>query len=71
MGVLGWQVYLALSQEEAADGEGGGSVIIIAIFLVAVGQFSPAGSAKGFRDVVAHASDTPVPLRRQSCELAV
>ncbi len=46
MGILGWQVCLALSQEEAADGKGDGSVVIVAIFLVAVGQFSPAGSAK-------------------------
>jgi hypothetical protein len=46
MGILSWQVCLALSQEEAADGKGDGSVVIVAIFLVAVGQFSPAGSAK-------------------------
>ena len=46
MGILGWQVYLALSQEEAADGKGDGSVVIVAIFLVIVGQFSTAGSAK-------------------------
>ena len=44
MGVLGWQVYLALSQEDATDGKGDGSVIIVAIFLVAVGQFSPLGA---------------------------
>ena len=46
MGVLDWQVYLALLQEDATDGKGDGSVVIVAIFLVAVGQFSPAGSAK-------------------------
>ena len=44
MGVLGWQVYLALLQEDATDGKGDGSVVIIAIFLVAVGQFSPLGA---------------------------
>jgi hypothetical protein len=44
MGVLGWQVYLALLQEDATDGEGDRSVIIVAIFLVAVGQFSPLGA---------------------------
>ncbi len=43
MGILGWQVYLALSQEDATDGKGDGSVVIDAIFLVAVGQFSPLG----------------------------
>ncbi len=46
MGVFGWLVYLALSQEDATNGKGDGSVIIVAIFLVAVGQFSPRGSAK-------------------------
>ncbi len=44
MGVLGWQVYLALLQEGATDGEGDGSVVIVAIFLVAAGQFSPLGA---------------------------
>ena len=44
MGILGWQVYLALSQEDATDGEGDRSVVIIVIFLVAVGQFSPLGA---------------------------
>jgi hypothetical protein len=44
MGVLGWQVYLALLQEDATDGKGDGSVVIVAIFLVAVGQFSPLGA---------------------------
>ncbi len=44
MGVLGLQVYLALSQEDATDGEGDGSVVIVVIFLVAVGQFSPLGA---------------------------
>jgi hypothetical protein len=43
MGVLGWRVYLALLQEDATDGEGDGSVVIVAIFLVAVGKFSPLG----------------------------
>ncbi len=37
MGLLGWGVYLALSQGDSTDGEGDGSVII-ASFLVAVGQ---------------------------------
>ena len=46
MGIFGWLVYLALSQEDATDGKGDGSVIIVAVFLVAVGQFSPRGSAK-------------------------
>ena len=46
MGVFGWLVYLALSQEDSTDGKGDGSVIIVAVFLVAVGQFSPRGSAK-------------------------
>jgi hypothetical protein len=46
MGVLGWGGYLALSQGEATDGEGDGSVIIVTVLLVAVGQFSPRGSAK-------------------------
>ena len=46
MGVFGWLVYLALLQEDATDGKGDGSVIIVAVFLVAVGQFSPRGSAK-------------------------
>jgi hypothetical protein len=41
MGILGWQVYLALLQKDATDGKGDGSVVIITIFLVAVGQFSP------------------------------
>ena len=44
MGILGWQVYLALLQEDATDGKGDGSVVIVAIFLVAVGQFSPLGA---------------------------
>ncbi len=44
MGVLGWQVYLALLQEDTTDGKGDGSVVIVAIFLVAVGQFSPLGA---------------------------
>jgi hypothetical protein len=44
MGILGWRIYLALSQEDATDGEGDGSVIIVTIFLVAVGQFSPLGA---------------------------
>ncbi len=44
MGVFGWQVYLALLQENATDGKGDGSVVIVAIFLVAVGQFSPLGA---------------------------
>jgi hypothetical protein len=46
MGVFGWLVYLALSQEDATDGKGDGSVIIVAVFLVAVGQISPCGSAE-------------------------
>ncbi len=46
MGVFGWLVYLALSQEDATDGKGDRSVIIVAVFLVAVGQFSPRGSAE-------------------------
>ena len=46
MGVFGWLVYLALSQEDANDGKGDGSVIIFLVFLVAVDQFSPRGSAK-------------------------
>ncbi len=46
MGVFGWLICLALSQEDATDGEGDGSVIIVAVFLVAVGQFSPRGSAE-------------------------
>ncbi len=44
MGILGWQVYLALLQEDATDGKGDGSVIIVVIFLVAVGQVSPPGA---------------------------
>ncbi len=44
MGILGWRVYLALSQEDATDGKGDGSAVIVAIFLVAVGQFSPLGA---------------------------
>ncbi len=44
MGVFGWLVYLALSQEDATDSKGDGSVIIIAVFLVAVGQFHPVGA---------------------------
>ncbi len=43
MDILGWQVYLALLQEDATDGKGDGSVVIVAFFLVAVGQFSPLG----------------------------
>ena len=46
MGILGWGGYLALLQGEATDGEGDGSVIIVTVLLVAVGQFSPRGSAK-------------------------
>ena len=46
MGVFAWLAYLALLQEDATDGKGDGSVIIIAVFLVAVGQISPRGSAK-------------------------
>ena len=46
MGIFGWLVYLALSQEDATDGKGDGSVIIVAVFLVAVGQFSPCGSTE-------------------------
>jgi hypothetical protein len=46
MGVFGWLDYLALSQEDATESKGDGSVIIVAVFLVAVGQFSPHGSAK-------------------------
>jgi hypothetical protein len=45
MGILGWQVYFALLQEDATtDGKGDKSVVIVAIFLVAVGQFSPLGA---------------------------
>ena len=46
MGIFGWLVYLALAQEDATDGKGDGSVIIVMVFLVAVGQFSPLGSAE-------------------------
>ena len=46
MGVIGWGGYLALSQGDTTDGKGDGSVIIVAVFLVAVGQFSPRGSAE-------------------------
>ena len=46
MGVLGWQVYLALSQGDATDGKGDGSVVIVTSFLMAVGQFFHPGSAK-------------------------
>ena len=38
MCLLGWGVYLALLQGDSTDGEGDGSVVIIASFLVAVGQ---------------------------------
>ena len=44
MGIFGWLVYLALSQEDATDGKGDESVVVT-VFLVAVGQFSPRGSA--------------------------
>ena len=37
MGIFGWLVYLALSQEDATDGKGDGSVIIVVVFLVTVG----------------------------------
>ena len=46
MGLLGWGVYLALSQGDSTDGEGDGSVVIVASFLVAVGQFLHPGGAK-------------------------
>jgi hypothetical protein len=46
MGVFGWLVYLALFQEDATDRKGDGSVIVVAVFLVGVGQFSPHGSAE-------------------------
>ena len=46
MGVFGWLVYLAFSQEDATDGKGDRSVIIVTVFLVAVGQFSPRQSVK-------------------------
>ena len=45
MGIFGWLVNLALLHEDAIDGKGDGSVIIVAVFLVAVGQFLPHGSA--------------------------
>ncbi len=46
MGILGWQVYLALLQEDATDGEGDGSVVIVAIFLGCCGSIFTPGSAK-------------------------
>jgi hypothetical protein len=46
MEVFGWLVYPDLLQEDATDGKGDGSVIIVAVFLVAAGQFSPRGSAE-------------------------
>ena len=46
MEVFGWLVYPDLLQEDTTDGKGDGSVIIVAVFLVAVGQFSPRGSAE-------------------------
>ena len=46
MGVFGWFVYLALWQEDVTEGKRDRSVIIVAVFLVAVGQFSPCGSAE-------------------------
>ncbi len=46
MGVFGWLVYLALLQEDTTDRKGDGNVITVAVFLVAVGQISPRGSAE-------------------------
>ena len=45
MGVLGWGGYLALLQGDAIDGEGD-RLSSLQVFFVAVGQFSPPGSAK-------------------------
>ena len=47
-----------------------GNVIIVAIFLVAGGSIFNLWERQtpSFCDVVAHASDTPVPLRRQNRE---
>jgi hypothetical protein len=46
MGILGWQVYLALLQEDTTDGEEDGSVVMVTIFLVAVGHYLPPGNAE-------------------------
>jgi hypothetical protein len=46
MGVLGLRGYLALSQEDATDGEGDECVIVVTSFLVDGGQFSPLGSTE-------------------------
>ncbi len=72
MGVLGWRVYLALSQEDATDGKGGGSVVIVAFFWLLWVNFHPwERQTPGFCDVVARASDTPVPLRHQNHDKAL
>ncbi len=72
MGILGWQVYLALLQEDATDGKGDGSVIIVAIFWLLLVNFHPwERQTSGFRDVVARASDTPVPLHCQNHDKAL
>ena len=61
MGLLGWGVYLALSQGDSTDGEGDGSVVIVAIFGGGGSIFTPWGrQTTCFRDVVARASNTPV-----------
>ncbi len=68
VGILGWRVYLALSQEDTTDGKGDGSVVIVTIFFGCCGSiFTPwECQTPGFCDVVACASDTPIQLHCQN-----
>ncbi len=73
MGLLGWGVYLALSQGDSTAGERDGSFIVVAYFCAVGDIFFLCGEWKTCDSsfAVARASEIPLPLRCHNRELAL